>query len=231
MKMIRRLSICSGSSIPWDEDYDFGNGILIADDVHSNASGMTVDFAAADFETTAQDVINELDNDDSSLVSAADALSHFRLILLNVPGSVVDQKLRQFVDTRVAAKNIPGCAMVILTPGGNKWVKTAGVSDTVNGTPMSSTAGFRIGSNSKTFTAMVVMQLAEEGKLSLDDSLEYWLPGLVSDEKYDTDMITVSMMLNHTSGLASFTEDDTWLEALVLGKDVTMTPRSLLRLP
>ncbi|MCP4346301.1 MAG: serine hydrolase [Desulfobacterales bacterium] len=224
-----------------DDDSDVDNGILITDEVSSNASGVTVDFSDEDFEDTIQNVVNALDDDDSSLVTVADARSHFRLTLLNVPDSVVDKKVRQFIDSRVTtAKDIPGCAMVILTEDGNKWVKTTGVSDKENGTPMTSTAKFRIGSATKTFTAMTILQLAEEGKLSLDDTLKSKLPEVVPVEKYDTDVITIRMMLNHSSGIASFTkdntcegvnpctEDKTWLNDLVRNKDVTKTPQELI---
>ena len=56
-----------------------------------------------------------------------------------------------------------------------------------------------VASVTKTFTAVVVMQLIEEGKLSLDDTVDTWFP-----EQPDGDKITVRMLLSHTSGLANF---------------------------
>jgi CubicO group peptidase (beta-lactamase class C family) len=56
---------------------------------------------------------------------------------------------------------------------------------------------FRVGNTTKTFASAVVLQLAGEGKLALDDSVERWLPGLVPNGG----AITVRHLLNHTSGL------------------------------
>jgi D-alanyl-D-alanine carboxypeptidase len=56
-----------------------------------------------------------------------------------------------------------------------------------------------IASVTKTFTAVVVMQLVEAGKLSLDDTVDAWFP-----EQPNGDRITVRMLLSHTSGLADY---------------------------
>ncbi|MEV8636903.1 serine hydrolase domain-containing protein [Streptosporangium sp. NPDC051023] len=66
---------------------------------------------------------------------------------------------------------------------------------------------FRIGSNTKTFAAVVVLQLEAEGRLSLDDSVERWLPGLVQGNGNDGDEITVRNLLQHTSGLYDYPND------------------------
>ena len=62
------------------------------------------------------------------------------------------------------------------------------------------TARFRAGSITKTFVATVVLQLVDEGRLRLDDTVERWLPGVVPDG----DRITVRQLLNHTSGLYDY---------------------------
>ncbi|SCA96787.1 Alkaline D-peptidase [Bacillus mycoides] len=64
---------------------------------------------------------------------------------------------------------------------------------------------FRIGSVTKTFTATVVLQLAEENSLNLDDSIEKWLPGVIQGNGYDDKQITIRKLLNHTSGIAEYT--------------------------
>ncbi|MEU8324270.1 serine hydrolase domain-containing protein [Nonomuraea sp. NPDC048881] len=60
---------------------------------------------------------------------------------------------------------------------------------------------FRMGSNTKTFVAIVILQLEAEGRLSLGDSVERWLPGLVRGNGNDGRAITVRHLLQHTSGL------------------------------
>ncbi|MFI6645812.1 serine hydrolase domain-containing protein [Streptomyces sp. NPDC050504] len=60
---------------------------------------------------------------------------------------------------------------------------------------------FRAGSVSKTFTAAVALQLVGEGRLSLDDTVEKWLPGVVRGNGNDGRLVTVRQLLQHTSGL------------------------------
>lgn len=60
---------------------------------------------------------------------------------------------------------------------------------------------FRIASNTKSFVAAVVLRLAGEGALSLDDPVERRLPGVVRGPGYEPGKITLRMLLNHTSGV------------------------------
>ncbi|MEJ8646101.1 serine hydrolase domain-containing protein [Streptomyces sp. MS1.HAVA.3] len=69
--------------------------------------------------------------------------------------------------------------------GDRQWFGTAGVADTRTGRKRSPQDRFRIGSISKTFVATVVLQLAAEGRLSLDDTAEQWLPGVVHGHHHD----------------------------------------------
>ena len=64
----------------------------------------------------------------------------------------------------------------------------------------------RVGSNTKTFVAVVVMQLVQEGKVGLDEPIETYLPGLIKGEGIDGSRITVRQLLQHTSGLPDFDE-------------------------
>ena len=64
---------------------------------------------------------------------------------------------------------------------------------------------FRIGSVTKTFTATVILQLAGENRLNLDDSIEKWIPGVIQGNGYDDKQITIRQLLNHTSGIANYT--------------------------
>ncbi|WP_243726051.1 serine hydrolase domain-containing protein [Actinomadura rubrisoli] len=73
---------------------------------------------------------------------------------------------------------------------------------------------FRMGSNTKTMVAALVLQLVAEGRLALGDPVEKWLPGKVPNGK----AITLRMLLNHTSGLFDYTEDAA-IRPSILGKD------------
>ncbi|MGI5526066.1 serine hydrolase domain-containing protein [Streptomyces syringium] len=67
--------------------------------------------------------------------------------------------------------------------------------------PMPRDGRFRIGSATKTFTATVVLQLVGEGRMSLEDTVEQWLPGVVRGNGNDGRRITVRQLLQHTSGI------------------------------
>ncbi|MEV0574373.1 serine hydrolase domain-containing protein [Streptomyces sp. NPDC050392] len=84
------------------------------------------------------------------------------------------------------------------TAGG--WRGSAGVHDLVSGRPADPDGRFRAGSVTKVFTAAVVLQLAGEGRISLDRPARHYLPDLIP-AAYGR--VTVRQLLNHTSGLPS----------------------------
>ncbi|MFD7710427.1 serine hydrolase domain-containing protein [Streptomyces sp. NPDC059786] len=83
---------------------------------------------------------------------------------------------------------------------------------------------FRVGSNTKTVTATLVLQQVAAGKIGLDDTVEKWLPGVVQGGAD----ITVRMLLNHTSGLGDFLLTPEFLPSLTGQEKRTWTPRELL---
>ncbi|GAU70860.1 D-stereospecific peptide hydrolase precursor [Streptomyces sp. NBRC 110611] len=80
----------------------------------------------------------------------------------------------------------------------------AGVGSLATKVPADPKARFRIGSNTKAFTATVLLQLESEHRLSLDDTVARWLPGAVGANGYDGSKITLRQLLNHTSGLPEY---------------------------
>jgi D-alanyl-D-alanine carboxypeptidase len=83
---------------------------------------------------------------------------------------------------------------------------------------------FRMGSNTKTMVATVVLQLVAEHRLRLTDPVSKWLPGLIPHGS----AITLQMLLNHTSGLFNYTNDPDVLKAFT-GQDTSVwTPRQLI---
>lgn len=84
---------------------------------------------------------------------------------------------------------------------------TAGVADARTGREARSDDRFRIASLTKTYVSTVLLQLAGEGELSLDDTVDDWLPGVVSGNGNDGAKITVRQLLNQTSGLFDYTAD------------------------
>ena len=86
----------------------------------------------------------------------------------------------------------------------------------------------RIGSNTKTFVAVVVMQLVQEGKVGLDEPIETYLPGLIKGEGIDGSRITVRQLLQHTSGLPEYTDTTPGSGDIFQVKDHYIPPRDLL---
>lgn len=93
----------------------------------------------------------------------------------------------------------PGLVLLVDTPEG-RYLNAAGVSSLEDGTPMLVDDRLEIGSNTKSFTIVVLMQLQEEGLLTFDDLLGDWLPDLASQIPYG-DQITLRQLANHTSGI------------------------------
>lgn len=85
---------------------------------------------------------------------------------------------------------------------------TSGVADLESEEPVADDGYFRAGSVTKTFVATVVLQLVAEEALTLEDSVEKWLPGLVRGEGIDPERITVRHLLQHTSGLQDHDDPD-----------------------
>ncbi|KOT30715.1 beta-lactamase [Streptomyces rimosus subsp. rimosus] len=83
---------------------------------------------------------------------------------------------------------------------------------------------FRVGSNTKTVTATLVLQQVADKRIGLDDTVEQWLPGLVKGGKD----ITVRMLLNHTSGLGDFLLTPQFLPSLTGQDKRAWTPQQLL---
>ncbi|MEU1206412.1 serine hydrolase domain-containing protein [Nocardia sp. NPDC005825] len=118
------------------------------------------------------------------------------------PGGV-GPRLTRLLDDLVTRHGFPGAQVTIDGPGGHR-VLTAGVGDTGTGVPIAADARVRIGSNTKTFVAAVVLQLVDAGKLDLDAPIERYLPGVVRGNGNDGHRVTVRQLLQHTSGLPDY---------------------------
>ncbi|MFG2314270.1 MULTISPECIES: serine hydrolase domain-containing protein [Streptomyces] len=114
------------------------------------------------------------------------------------------------------------------------WSATAGVGDLRTGQPRSEQDRYRVGSITKTFVATVLLQLEAEGRLSLDDTVDQWLPGVVTGHGHDGARITLRQLLNHTSGVYNYTEDEGFARDHFLKDGFfehrydTVTPRELV---
>ncbi|MGW3461664.1 serine hydrolase domain-containing protein, partial [Streptomyces olivaceoviridis] len=106
-------------------------------------------------------------------------------------------------DTEALAAAVAGLpdhdatAALLRVGGDGTWRGTAGVRDVRTGAPALENARFRAGSVTKVVTASIVLQLAAEGRIDLDGTVQRYLPGLLTE---DFAPVTVRQLLNYTSG-------------------------------
>ncbi|MFD9327146.1 serine hydrolase domain-containing protein [Streptomyces sp. NPDC060065] len=101
----------------------------------------------------------------------------------------------------IHALGVSGVQARAVAPDGRQSVATSGTADLRTGRPVSSDGYFRMASTAKTLVATVVLQLEAEGVLSLDDTVDHWLPGEVRGNGNDGSRITIRQLLQHTSGI------------------------------
>lgn len=135
----------------------------------------------------------------------------------------IQKQFDRVVSEKLAKYNVPGAIVGVWVPGVGDWIFVNGKADIKTGQPPAITDQVRIGSVTKTFTATVVLQLAGEGKLSLEDKLS----------KYDfkvpnADKITIRQLLNMTSGLFNYTNDKAFSEAVVANFQKAWAPQDLI---
>jgi len=129
---------------------------------------------------------------------------------------------RPSLDTVVEAGS-PG-ALVLVDDGSSRREETSGLAVLEGRVPLRADDRFRIGSITKTFVAVVVLQLVDEHWLGLKDTVERWLPGLVPSGR----RITVRQLLAHTSGLADYADDPDFIRRMVAQPRRQWTPRELV---
>jgi CubicO group peptidase (beta-lactamase class C family) len=108
----------------------------------------------------------------------------------------IDVVVREGLD-----KKISSFAVAVVKDGRLVLARGYGYADLENSVPATAETVYRLGSITKQFTSMAVMQLAGQGKLSVDDELTKFLP----DYPVAGHKVTVHQLLNHTSGIKSYT--------------------------
>lgn len=107
------------------------------------------------------------------------------------------RQLSSFLDTALLRQNFNG-GILIAKDGEIIYEKYTGKTDLRKKDSITSNTAMHIASTSKTFTATAILRMVQEGKLSLDDSLQKFFPG------FPYSRITVKMLLNHRSGLPNY---------------------------
>jgi D-alanyl-D-alanine carboxypeptidase len=127
---------------------------------------------------------------------------------------------------QVVAAGAPGAAARVRDEHGVTQA-ASGVADLRRGRPMRPELHYRVGSLTKPLVATVVLQLVAEGRLSLQDTVQRWLPGILP---YG-DQVTIRQLLNHTSGVPDYiVEPIVRLYTVPGGRLRAWTPRELVAL-
>jgi D-alanyl-D-alanine carboxypeptidase len=117
-------------------------------------------------------------------------------------------RLQPLLEAKMQQLHIPGAIIFVDDPGQGSWTTTLGTSDLAARVPMNVNSYMRIGSITKTFTATVILQLVDEGKLRLDDPVAKYLPQVPNGTN-----TTIRELLNMTSGLFDYSTDQDFQQA------------------
>ncbi|MGI9471770.1 MAG: serine hydrolase [Rubripirellula sp.] len=131
---------------------------------------------------------------------------------------------------------MPGLCVLVARDGKTIFEGALGLADAESGRKLDVNSKFRIGSVTKQFTAAAILKLVEEGKISVDDTLDKFLPKFPRAAD-----VTIHQLLTHTSGIPSYTDDPTFYETVTeptseealierfAGKDFDFEPGSEFR--
>lgn len=133
--------------------------------------------------------------------------------LADTLNKVLTQKAKQY--------NLKSVAAAVVFPDGSVW---EGVYGNCGATPTSSNMLFEMGSNTKTYTAALILQLAHEGKLNLNDTIYRFLP-VHPNIAYK---ITIRQLLNHTSGIYNYTSHPEFVDFVNGNPDAIVNVDSII---
>lgn len=116
----------------------------------------------------------------------------------------------QILLNEAVSNGIPGISVAVATRDGVVWTGVAGKADVHTAAPVRSDMLFGMGSITKTFVAVVMLQLAEEGRLDLKATAASLLGSAVEGIP-NADKATIAQLLNHTGGVPSWEDDPAWI--------------------
>ncbi|MGW1139724.1 serine hydrolase domain-containing protein [Streptomyces zhihengii] len=167
----------------------------------------------------------------SALVGAVCAMT----MTLTAHGGTAHARTEDHAATLAALRTLqasagPGAAVHAGADGAD-WTLSVGTGTYGADRPIREDEHFLVGSQTKTFTATVLLQLVDEGRVALDAPVETYLPGLVTGNGHDGTRITVRHLLQHTSGIAAYSPGVPWVVTVQPPRnaDGTYDPREVVR--
>ncbi len=134
----------------------------------------------------------------------------------------LSNKLQQVIDSMQINNSIEGISSCIIFPGSATWKGVSG--DSHPGTPINSDMEFGLGSNTKLFSGVLMLKLAEQQLIQLDDSLHQYLPTFNNINS----TITIRQLLNHTSGLQDVIDVPGYIDSILLNPNRVFTASELI---
>ncbi|MFI9237129.1 serine hydrolase domain-containing protein [Streptomyces sp. NPDC053079] len=138
-------------------------------------------------------------------------------------GPAVAERLDTAIRQVMREASVPGVTVGLSAPGKGEYVRSFGVADKANGTPMNPGLYMRIGSETKTFTVTALLELVDEGKVKLDDPI-----GRYIDKVPNGDRITLRDLADMRSGLFNYSADEGFYKALTSDPNRPFAPQELL---
>jgi D-alanyl-D-alanine carboxypeptidase len=142
------------------------------------------------------------------------------------PNQPFISKMKAVTDSIIQNTHVPGIvALVVDHKKGIDWLYTDGYSDVPNKLPMDGSYTFRLASVTKTMTVTVLLQLVDEGKLSLNDKLSQYFPTWPK-----SDSITIKMLCNMTSGISNYVANQLFQQTKSSDPQKVWSPQELIDL-
>jgi D-alanyl-D-alanine carboxypeptidase len=135
----------------------------------------------------------------------------------------VAARLDRAVQDVMKETGVPGVTVGLSAPGKGTYTRSFGVADKATGQPMNPGLYMRIGSETKTFTVTALLELVDQGKVSVDDPISKYVDGVPNG-----DHITLRNLASMRSGLFNYSADEGFYKAFTSDPDRPFTPQELL---
>jgi len=119
-------------------------------------------------------------------------------------GGMLAARFQFLLDSMLFMHNLMGASAAVMLPEKGTWIGAGGFSDPVHGDTIRTDMLFEIDSNTKSFVSAIILQMMDEGLLTLEDKMYQWLP---SFNNVDSTM-TIRQILQHTGGVSDFLNDN-----------------------
>lgn len=149
-----------------------------------------------------------------AFASAVAGFANSKSLAADPPSDAQIERYRTLVKTGIAKNKLTGVSVALVKNGTLAWAEGFGLADRERGLAMTPNTIVGIGSVTKTFTALALMQLQTQGRIDIDRPVTTYVPRLhIGTRGADLAQVTVRSIMNHTSGLPSDVFKNTGLES------------------